>query len=406
MKILLATTAFKLNGGGISSYNNEFFEIFKEQYVIHLLTAEDSELRRDIDKVYRVPLNETYNYSFYEGLIAQINLEKYDLIINSDSNFIAIVAPFLNSPILTISHSFNNLPTLRATYNHQYNSKMIALSHAGRKFMIDFFRIKDVEKVEMIYNFVKDDLTYEIENKQQREVLNIVYPGGATLMKFPEMVLLAVRLLVKTDLKFKFYWLGDTTLPLNRLSLPKTIDQLIPNDDRVIVTNKIPRDEAERIIANANVFILPSRAEGCPISLMEALRSGCIPVVGDAKHVCREILEDGKMGKIVKQGNHKSLYAAIKDIVENHHNYELEYTKSLEYSKKRLSPDLWKEHMLSTIEAVRQSSKKIKKLNKRNLYGSLSVYKLLAFYMGLKERWLSVKCYVKFNYYYLKIKLS
>lgn len=406
MKVLLATTAFKLNGGGISSYNNELFEIFKEQYVIHLLTAEDSELRRDIDKVYRVPLNETFSYPFYKDLIEQINSEEYNLIINSDSNFIAIVAPFLNSPILTISHSFNNLPTLRATYNHQYNSKMIALSHAGRKFMIDFFRIKDVDKVEMIYNFVKDDSTYEIENKQQNEVLNIVYPGGATLMKYPEMVLLAVRLLVKTDLKFKFYWLGDTNLPLNRFSLPKTIDQLIPKDDRIIVTNKIPRDEAERIIANANIFLLPSRAEGCPISLMEALRSGCIPIVGDAKHVCREILEDGKMGKIVKQGNHMSLYVAIKDVVENHHNYKSEYTKSLEYSKKRLSPDLWKEQMLSTMDAVCQSSKKIKKLNKRNLYGSLVVYKLLAFYMGLKERWLSVKCYVKFNYYYLKMKVS
>lgn len=406
MKILLATTAFKLNGGGIASYNNELYDIFKDEHTIHLLTTDTSEVEMCINKTFRIPAKSVWSYKSYVKLVCQINSEQYDLIINSDSAFVAVVAPYLNSPIITISHSYNNLPTLRASYNHRYNSKMIALSHAGRKYMIDFFRIKKEDKVEMIYNFVKDDLCYEIEDKPERDELIIVYPGGASLMKYPEMVLLAVNLLVKTNLKFKFYWLGGTTLPLSKLSFPKTIEQLIPKDERIIVTNKIPREEAERIIANANVFILPSRAEGCPVSLMEALRSGCIPIVGDAKHVCREILEDGKMGKIVKHGSHKDLYLAIKDSIENHAKYKEEYVKSLQYSKTVLSQTLWKEKMTRIIADAVQSNKEMKSLNMIGFYWSLMGHEFLSFYIGLKERWLSVKCYMKFNYYYLKMKLS
>lgn len=405
MKILLATTAFKLNGGGIASYNNELYDIFKHEHIIHLLTTDTVEVGKSIEKVYRILPKTTWIYKSYEKLVCQINSEQYDLIINSDSSFVAIVAPYLNAPIVTISHSYNNLPTLRASYNHQYNSKIIALSNAGREFMIDFFRIKNEDKVEMIYNFVKDDLCYEIKDKPKRDEPIIVYPGGASLMKYPEMVLLAVNLLVKTNLKFKFYWLGGTTLPLSKLSLPKTIEQLIPKDERIIVTNKLPRDEAETIIANANIFILPSRAEGCPVSLMEALRSGCIPIVGDAKHVCREILEDGKMGLIVKHGSHKDLYIAIKDSIENHTKYKEEYAKSLQYSKTVLSQTLWKEKMTRVIADAVQSNKEVKSLNMTGLYCSLIGYEFLSFYIGLKERWLSIKCYIKFNYYYLKMKL-
>lgn len=406
MKILLATTVFKLNGGGIASYNNELYDIFNNEHTIHLLTTDSSEVGTCVDNIFRISPNATWDYKYYVNLVGQLNSEQYDLIINSDSEFVAVVAPFLNAPIITISHSYNNLPTLRATYNHRYNSKMIALSHAGRKFMIDFFRIKNVGKIEMVYNFVKDDLSYNIKDKSERDELIIVYPGGASLMKYPEMVLLAVNLLVKTNLKFKFYWLGGTTLPLSKFSLPKTIEQLIPKDERVVVTNKVPRDEAERIISNANIFILPSRAEGCPVSLMEALRSGCIPIVGDAKHVCREILEDGKMGKIVKQGSHKDLYVAIKDLIENHSRNKGEYTKSLQYSMTVLAQTVWKEKMIRIIEYAVKSDKEVRPFKIKTLYKSLVGYKLLAFYIGFKERWLSVKCYVKFNYYYLKMKLS
>lgn len=406
MKILLATTAFKLNGGGIASYNNELYDIFNNEHTIHLLTTDSSEVGTCVDKIFRISPNAPWDYKYYVNLVGQLNSEQYDLIINSDSEFVAVVAPFLNAPIITISHSYNNLPTLRATYNHQYNSKMIALSHAGRKFMIDFFRIKNVGKIEMVYNFVKDDLSYNIKDKSERDELIIVYPGGASLMKYPEMVLLALKRLVKTDLIFKFYWLGSTTLPLSKMSVPKSLDQLIPVDERVIVTNKIPRREAEMIIANANIFILPSRAEGCPVSLMEALRSGCIPIVGDAKHVCREILEDGQIGKIVKHGSHKELFEAIKDILENHPSYKGEYTKSLEYSKNILAQSVWKDKMVSIIKQASLSSKEVVGISRISLYQSLVGYKLLAFYMSLKERWLSVKCYVKFNYYYLKMKVS
>lgn len=405
MKILLATTAFQLNGGGIASYNNELYDLFKTNHIIHLITT-DNIIKSNIDginKIYKIPEKNNL-YASYLSIINEINLEEYNIIINSDSAFVAIIAPFLNAPIVTISHSYKYLPTLRASYNHEYISKIIALSHAGRKEIINFYKISDDKKVEMIYNFVKKDSSYDKFEKKDRDTLTIVYPGGASLMKYPEMVLKAVILLAKTDLNFKFFWLGNTILPLKRFSIVKDLKQLIPIDKRIIVTQKIPRKEAEKIISEANIFILPSRSEGCPISLIEALRSGCIPIVGDAKHVCREILEDGSFGVIVKHGSHEELYSAISSIIKEHPDYKYNYSRTLDYSNKILSEDIWKEKMMQVINEAIVNKKRIKELSKLSLYYSLLIYNILAFYIRIKEYWLSFKCYLKFNYYYLKFK--
>lgn len=403
MKILLATTAITLNGGGIASYNNEVRNALSHNNYFDIITYEDAENIDGFDKVYSLPKIKLSDFNSYKALAEDINAAKYDLIINSDSSVITILAPFLKAPIVTVSHTFNNMPAIEAGYNSKYVNKIIALSDAGRRFIINYFNIKDRQKVTYIYNFVHHETEDLSHVKAGRKCLNIVFPGGASMMKYPEMILGAVNRLTKTDLNFKFYWLGNLVLPLAGLSRPKTIDVLANKDSRLTFTGKIPREEAQRLYDDANVFLLPSRAEGCPMSLMEAMCSGCIPVVGSAKHVCREILDDGSFGVIVKHGSADALYNALVDIIQNHENYKDNYTKTYSYSQSELSEHVWVSKMNEVIAQTLSTPKFFIPFSKWQFFRSYYGFKYHANKFLLKERWLSIKGLCTFNYiYYFK----
>ena len=52
-------------------------------------------------------------------------------------------------------------------------------------------------------------------------------------------------------------------------------------DDRVELTGLIPRDEVFARCAEADLFVSPSRGEGLPVAVMEAMASGCPVVLSD-----------------------------------------------------------------------------------------------------------------------------
>jgi glycosyltransferase involved in cell wall biosynthesis len=52
-------------------------------------------------------------------------------------------------------------------------------------------------------------------------------------------------------------------------------------DDRVELTGLIPRDEVFVRCAEADLFVSPSRGEGLPVAVMEAMASGCPVVLSD-----------------------------------------------------------------------------------------------------------------------------
>ena len=72
-----------------------------------------------------------------------------------------------------------------------------------------------------------------------------------------------------------------------------------------------PRDVARELDA-ADVFCLPTFAEGLPVSLMEAMAVG-IPVATTYISGIPELVIDGETGWVVPPGNHEQLAHAIRD---------------------------------------------------------------------------------------------
>lgn len=389
MKILLATFRLTRSGAGIPSYNQELIKLFGNKHDITVLCGTELTPDEGSLEVFTTAGHSVGDYDYCSRLVDRINQAGYDCIINSGSRFIPVIAPFLKAPIVSVSHFVNGRLAKIAGYNARYHNILIALSFYGRDYLIRKFKIKNPEKVKVVYNFVNDIDFRLIDKKAQSGPLRIVYPGGTSVEKSPDVVQKLIYRLLATDLDFEFYWLGQSTpLPADKytlLGLKKTTD-LFPTDKRLKITGLLPRNEAEKLMMTANIFLLPSRGEGCPMTLLEAMRGGCIAIVSDARHGSREIIESARTGFVVEQGNHRKLAEAIENIIKNHSDYTEWYDKSRGFLNSELSKNIWKNKMEEIFKEAMNCEKIYIPLTNKNFRKSLKGYKRIVRYEKLREK--------------------
>ena len=75
-----------------------------------------------------------------------------------------------------------------------------------------------------------------------------------------------------------------------------------------------PRERASRWLRHADVFCLASLDEALPLSLIEAMGSGCAVVSTTAGGI-PELLEDGRSGLLVPPGDVQALAAALRQVL-------------------------------------------------------------------------------------------
>ena len=76
------------------------------------------------------------------------------------------------------------------------------------------------------------------------------------------------------------------------------------------------RDDPTRALVDADLVVLPSRAEGLPLSICEAMLAGRAVIATDVGSV-REVVEDGVTGLIVRPDDAAGLTAAIRALLED-----------------------------------------------------------------------------------------
>ena len=75
-------------------------------------------------------------------------------------------------------------------------------------------------------------------------------------------------------------------------------------------------DDARGFLPSFDVFVLPSRYEGLPLSIVEAMLAG-LPVVATAVGSVAEAVEDGETGFVVPPGNRAALVAALRRLIDD-----------------------------------------------------------------------------------------
>jgi glycosyltransferase involved in cell wall biosynthesis len=98
----------------------------------------------------------------------------------------------------------------------------------------------------------------------------------------------------------------------NRLqSLTAQIRQLGLADSVLLLGN---RPDIQRYLNSADIFVLPSRWEGLPVALLEAMGMG-LPVVATRVEGVEEVIQDGKQGLLVPPEDSAALAAASLELM-------------------------------------------------------------------------------------------
>ena len=404
MKILLATSSVTPNAG-IPSFNRELCSLLNTENRIHLLVDENITEYPGYEKVFTTSGINIYAFKDSSILLNKLLEEKYDVIINSNSHIMSLFAAFMEDTtrIITVSHSLGTMDCDNAAFNNKYIDGIIALSNSCKDYICHRFSLKNSKKVKVVFNSVATVPNSEVirSAKKKTDVIKIVFAGGSAASKSPDIIIPIIQELCKTDIPFKFYWLGITTPPLKRFQPFTDIQYILPKDKRVIVTGLIPQSEASQIIASCNVFLAPSRREGFPMALLEAMRIGCIPIVSDFKIANREIIQNGKNGYVISHELVRDFVNRLADICKNHTSYHRIYEESYKTFVEELSFPIWRKKLLSVIKGCEISHKTRKKMTPIAFKQIVFSFKLLDKYNLIENHIKEVlPCAIKIYKYY------
>lgn len=125
-------------------------------------------------------------------------------------------------------------------------------------------------------------------------------------------------------------------------SLHDQANKLASSDRQVEFAGWQSSDSIRDRLAWADVFVLPSRSEACPIALLEAMAMECVCIASDVGDVC-EILSDPHSGFVVHSESSAQLTAALNKVAALQPSDRLEIGRSAResiikrYSLKRMA---------------------------------------------------------------------
>jgi glycosyltransferase involved in cell wall biosynthesis len=85
-------------------------------------------------------------------------------------------------------------------------------------------------------------------------------------------------------------------------------------DGRIVLPGRMSRAEILRALTHQDFFVLLSDFEGLPLSLVEAMARGCVPVVAESPSGIPEVLESGKNGHIVSGRDYDAWAKLLADL--------------------------------------------------------------------------------------------
>jgi glycosyltransferase involved in cell wall biosynthesis len=129
--------------------------------------------------------------------------------------------------------------------------------------------------------------------------------GRLSPQKDPLLLLDAVLPLLRADPELRLLLVGDGPLR-------PAVERAVSGSAQVVLTGL--RRDVPRLLNAMDVFVLASRWEGLPRTLLQAMATN-VPVVATDADGVRDVVVDGVTGRLVRRGNADGLRAATADVL-------------------------------------------------------------------------------------------
>jgi glycosyltransferase involved in cell wall biosynthesis len=142
--------------------------------------------------------------------------------------------------------------------------------------------------------------------ERQPSERRIVYLGRIDPAKGIDDMREASRVLVEQGFKFSFACYGAGP---EQERFPASMRQIL--GEYFYYGGVVSGDAKIKALTSADIFLMPSRFEGLPLALLEAMAAGCVPVVSD-RGAIPSVVEDGRNGFLVEPGNLTQIVGRLK----------------------------------------------------------------------------------------------
>ena len=146
------------------------------------------------------------------------------------------------------------------------------------------------------------------ELKIMEDDIVVLYVGRLDYIKGMDYLLQSAKELIHYNKKVKFLIVGDGGLRGECNALQRI------NPENIIVLGF--RNDVPELMNAADIFVLPSLAEGAANAVMEASASG-LPVITTSVGEIPRIILDGETGILIEPRDSKGLVKALKRLVDN-----------------------------------------------------------------------------------------
>ncbi len=259
------------------------YRLIKQQKVqiLHASLFHASIAARIIGKMARVPIIISWRHNIFHGSYGREVISKLTSFLDD-----AVTAVSLEAKNAEIKSSRLNKDKIQVIYN----------GVSTEKFCLNEYR-----------NFKK--LKHEIGIKDYE--LNIGYIGRINPVKSIDTLLEAFMILSKSenkDMSLLIVGEGETRNKLKNLSISLGIMQ------EVYFLGS--RNDVPQILSTLDIFVLPSKSEGMPMVILEAMAAG-LPVVATNVGGTPEVVIDGETGFLVPPGDPQALADVIKKLMDD-----------------------------------------------------------------------------------------
>ncbi len=281
-------------------------------------------------RVYRIPNNFLFNFTFYHYWKKFFSKNNYDLIID-DISKIPLVTPLYikNKPIIAIHHHihgtsvFKELAFPLALYvflmekfllSFYSNIPTIVVSESSKKKLIQNYNYK---KTFICYNGIEFDFIRSKALNEKNPFPTLVYFGRLKKYKRVDHILKSFSIIKKksSSLKAKSskLWILGTGDDEKRL---KNLTKKLSISEDVTFFGYVNDEEKIKLLSKSHIYAIASEKEGWGITVVEANACG-LPVVGYDVEGLRDSIKNNYSGFLVPNGNIIELAKKIELLFEN-----------------------------------------------------------------------------------------
>jgi glycosyltransferase involved in cell wall biosynthesis len=180
-------------------------------------------------------------------------------------------------------------------------------------------------------------------NPGSRQVL---FLGRLEHRKGIDLLLEAIRTLQAGGTKADFVLAGDGATIQAR-----AVASCLPHPERVRIPGWIDSKGVHQLLHESSIFCLPSRNEGLPMALLQAMGHGLACVVTPVGGM-GDLVEDGETGRVVPEDDCQALSLALGELLDNPGLRKTLGQRAYALVRRQYAPDIVMKHLDDVYRAV------------------------------------------------------